>query len=915
MQILPNALLAVLVALGSLSTGCASSPSVPAPPSPLPFVPDTLDGSRPAGLRLPPDVHPLGYAVDLTVIPGEPRIAGSVDIRLRLDRPRTTLWLNAEALHVTTVMLAGQPATWAASAPDAPDAEQGFASVQLATGVPLPAGETNLHITFDAAVGHGGDSVFEVAEDGRHYVLTTFEPISARKALPCFDEPGFKVPFDLTLTVPRDAVALANAPEVESTPLDATRKRVRFARSEPLPTYLFAFAVGPFDVVSAPSVAANDWRSTPLPIRGVALHGEGARLKSQLAQVGPLVGALEAWFASPYPYAKLDVVAVPGFPGAMENAALITFDEFLMMVDPTQTPLDEQRGATTTLAHELSHQWFGNLVTMGWWDDLWLNEAFATWIANRMVDVVRPELGGEAQRLNQWRSAMSADSKASARRIRQPILSQHDMFSAFDAITYSKGASIIAMFERWAGPDAWQAGVRAYLRAHAFGNATTDDLLSEVSRVVGRDIAPPFRSFLDTSGAPVVTLTVGAPVAGKVHIAFDVERWRPAGSTASRDGPWQVPVCLAAAGIADTCVLVTAPHHEVDIALTGPTVGALVPNIGGYGYYRVVVRPESHLRAALVKPRSAAEAAALVASYSAGFASGALSAKEVLTALAPLGANSEPELVRAALALFTRIGANFIDDPDTSRATFEKRARAVFARSATRLGWAPKSRSESTEVRVLRGEVMTFLAQTARDPRVRREAARLGREVIGSGVIKREAVTPELLGTVLAVAIEDGPPALFETTLAALHTTRDPSLRAELLAALAATHDATLGAQVRALVLDPRLTETELLRPLAAQLANRTTRRAAFAWLETNFDALVRRMPPFEVGYLPFLVSGFCDATERADGERLFAPRVASLPGGPQSLAEALETIDLCRALVATQGAGVRRWLGVAVHE
>jgi len=915
MQVKQFPIEAALIALALVTASCGATPVVPTLTDPsLPIEQAQTPEPLPAGERLPADVHPLGYAVDLIIIPGEPRFGGTVAIHLRLDRARHVIWLNAEDLHVTAVSVDGQPATWSTASA----AQAGLASVTLADGKAIPAGEATLSVTYDAAVSHGGDSVFDVAEDGRHYTLTTFEPISARKALPCFDEPGFKVPFDLTLTVPFGDGAFSNTPEVDSTPLDGGRKRVRFERSKPLPTYLFSFAVGPFDVILADKLPTNDNRLSPLPIRGIALAGKGQRIKDQLAQVGPLVTALEAWFGTPYPYTKLDVVALPSFPGAMENAALILFDEYLLMVDTKRAPLDEQRGATNTLAHELSHQWFGNLVTMQWWDDLWLNEAFATWIANHMVAVVRPELGGETRRLQEWRKAMESDSKASVRKIRQPIESQHDMFSAFDAITYSKGASIIAMFESWVGAEAWRTGVRAYLKAHAFGNATTDDLLREVSRVSGRDIGPAFRSFLDNPGAPVVTLTVGAAANGKVPIFFDLQRWLPIGSTAKSEGRWQVPVCLAALAPdkkddTETCVLVTEPHQELELAFGGKSVQALIPNALGIGYYQAVVQPESLLRAALAQPRSAAEAANLVASYQAGFLSGALSAEAVLDALALLAASEEPELVRAALRIFDRIGDAFLALPadGTARIAFQQRMRKLFSDQLTRLGWAPKKADEGTEVRLLRGKVLTFLARTARDPRVRRDAARKGQEVIGNGTIKREVVTPELLGMVLAVAVEDGTPAFFDKVMATLHATREPSLRKEVMVALAATHDPKLAAQVHALALDPRVTETEALMPLGARLADASARAETFAWFEANFDQILARVPPFEAGYLPALAGGFCDATSRAEVERFFTPRVEAMPGAPRTLAETLESIDLCRALVDKQGDGVRRWLGI----
>ena len=894
------ALAATILPLGSCGTAPAREQPVGTDPAPV----DDPDFTPP-GLRLPTDVRPLGYAVDLTVIPGAARYGGTVEIRVSLDRPRRVVWVNGEDLTVTAATLGGRAATWTAI-------DGGLARVSLpADAAPEPAGETTLRITFDAGFSHGGDGVFAVSEEDRHYVLTTFEPISARKALPCFDEPGFKVPFDLTLTVPTDAVALASTSEVATTPVDGATRRVRFARTAPLPTYLLSFAVGPFDVVSAPALAPNASRAAPLPIRGGALAGRGPRLRDQLAAVGPLVAALEAWFASPYPYDKLDVVAVPGYPGAMENAALVLFDELLLMVDREHASLERQRDALGTLAHELAHQWFGNLVTMAWWDDLWLNEAFATWIANRMIAAVRPELGPETRRLDEWRSAMEADAKASARRIRQPIASQHDMYSAFDAITYQKGASLIAMFERWVGAGAWQEGVRGYLRAHAYGNATTDDLLAEVSRRVGRDIGPPFRSFLDAEGAPLVIITVGAPSHGTLPVSFEVSRWRPVGSKAAASGAWQVPVCLAGAGLdeARSCVLVTAARQDATLPFTADALAGFVPNAGGVGYYQALVRPETLRESELVRPRSSAEAAITASSYLAAFNSGALPAAAVLDALAPLAGSAEPELVRALLELLGRIGDHLVDD--TTRPAFERRARALFARPLRRLGWSPKSPDEATGVRLLRASVIDFLAGTAREPAVRREAARLGRSVVGAdGALHRERVAPEILATTLAVAVAEGDTAFFDRVMAALFASADPSLRKDLMYALAATKDPALAERARMLALDPRVTETEMLGPLKAQLADRQHRRAAVSWLEQHFDLVLARMPPFEVGFMPYLFTPLCGEGARAEVERFLGPRVEALPGAPQALLETLEVIALCTELVEAQGESVRAWLG-----
>ncbi|MFO0747947.1 MAG: M1 family aminopeptidase [Myxococcota bacterium] len=900
--------LALLTLSALAGAGCASSPPRVGPPVPAPVAADP-DRTMP-GLRLPRDVRPLGYALDLAVTPGEPRFGGSIAITIELDRPRRIIWLHGDGLHVTAASIDDRPVVYTEA-----DDDEGLASVSVAADAPpIPAGRAVLRFSYDAPVSHGGDSVFDVEEEQRHYILTTFEPISARLAWPCFDEPGFKVPWELTLTIPAGDVALSSAPELSSSAADPTHTRVRFAPSAPLPTYLFSFAVGPFDVVAAPPLAPNALRPTPLPIRGVAVHGKGPELARQLAEVGPLLQALEQWFGRAYPYAKLDVVATPGYPGAMENAALVLFDEYALFVSPTRASRDQLQGAENTLAHELSHQWFGDLVTMAWWDDLWLNEAFATWMANRIVQEVRPDLMAETHRLSEWRQAMGADAKASARRIRQPIASHHDMLAAFDAITYQKGASIIAMMEQWAGPAAWQAGVRAYLGDHAYANATTDELLAAVAAraPADRPIVEPFKSFLDATGAPQIGIDVGAPVDGKLPVTFHVARLRPVGSHADPGGGWRIPVCMAGPGLADdgsACVLVTAAEQTALVPFQGARPTALAPNAGGLGYYQAVVRPEALLRAALAAPRSPAEAAATAASYTSAFETGLLSTDEVLAALAPLASSPEPEQALAPLRLLTWVAERVASDAD--RPALRKKARALFGKSLAALGWEARAGSaESGSTELLRAALIDFMARVVRDPAVRKEAARRGRAFLGmDGATHPDAVAPDLLPTALVVALEDADPAFFEVALATLHRSQDPALRGILLAALAAVTDPALAERVRALTLDPALTDTEMLQPLKRQLDDRRLQADAWRYLRDHWDAVLERMPPFSLGFVPELVDGFCDPAARADVAAFLGPRVEPLSGAPHALAESLETIDLCIALVERQGPSARSWL------
>jgi alanyl aminopeptidase len=939
--------------LAFVLTACASAPSPreaarhdphgPAQdPSPEPVEPTP-------GLRLPSDVRPLRYGLDLHVVPGAARVSGTVTIDLQLDRSRRVIWLNAEGLEVTAATLDGRPVRFE-SLPE------GIAKVT--SDLVIPAGPATLFVAYTAPIGHGGDAIFGVEEAGLDYTLTTFEPISARKAFPCFDEPGFKVPFDLTLTVPRGHVALANTPAVEVTPLDTVpaTDRVRFARSGPLPTYLLSFAVGPFDLVDLQGGPLPATSARPaLPIRGVALRGKGPRLAHQVAEAARFVLALEQWFGRPYPYAKLDLVAVPGFPGAMENAALISFDERLMMVDPVETSLARQRGAANTLAHELAHQWFGNLVTMAWWDDLWLNEAFATWIANVMVDAVRPELDAESRRLSEWKSAMATDARAAARRIRQPIASHHDIYSAFDLITYYKGSAVLAMFERWVGPTAWQAGVRAYLGAHADANATTDDLVSAISAAAGRDIGPAFRSFLDQPGAPLVTFSAkAAPDTRGSTLSIDVQRLRPLGSSAPAS-TWILPLLTEGLGLPRELQRLPLATSHAEVPVTGAI--ELFPNAGGRGYYQVQLSPAALLASALRSARDAGESAVLAQGILAAFHAGTLPVDQALGQFDALLASArgapdsrpidpraapgregsvahpdvavggvDPEVILAALELYRWVADRVDALGDDARARFERKARATFAPFAKRLGWKPRTAQEPIALQLLRADLLRFLIDDARDPATRIDAIARAKKlfvavdgaddrVTGSRAhtpvrrFERGTLAPELVSLTLGAYVADGGRAAFDQVEAALFASTDPATRADLLDALGRARDSVPVFRLLGMVLDPRLTETELSGPLSDLLASPRTQRLALSWLELNFDAVLARLPPFEAGFLPGRLEAFCDAGTRAHLQDSFAARVASLPGGPQSLAESLESIDLCVALVEAQGPHLARWL------
>jgi alanyl aminopeptidase len=337
--------------------------------------------------------------------------------------------------------------------------------------------------------------------------MTQMEPISARFAFPGFDEPGFKTPFDISLTIPSDQVGVANTKQVKEVAAGEGWKTLTFAQTLPLPTYLVAFGVGPWDIATAPDITSNAYRSTPLPLRGIAAAGEAHRMQHVLGETPSIIHALENYYGFGYPWDKLDVLAAPDFEaGAMENAGLVTFRDWLLLLDK-DSPARNVRGSFNVTAHELAHQWTGDTVTTEWWNDIWLNEAFATWMQQKVTMEVHPEYRADLDRVDGAQGAMSNDSLVSARSIRQPITGNGDIMTAFDGITYQKGASVIAMFENYVGEKTFQKGMRAYIQKQKFGNATADDLVSSNATAADKGDAfkHAFNGVRDQSGVPYIT--------------------------------------------------------------------------------------------------------------------------------------------------------------------------------------------------------------------------------------------------------------------------------------------------------------------------------------------------------------------------------------------------------------------------
>lgn len=864
------------------------------------------EADRPEG-RLPGGVVPSRYDLSLTIVPERDEFTGSVSIDVDVREPVSVIWMHGDGLSIerASVRLADGTrldATWQQVNP------AGLAKLSLPREIAPQAAE--LSFGWSAPYSEELDGLYRVTEAGRAYAFTQFEPIAARKAFPAFDEPAFKTPFEIALTVPSGETAITAAPEKARELLDNGLVRVEFEPTEPLPTYLIAFAVGPLDVVEADPVPANEARERPLPLRGVAVDGKGKRLGYALARTGELLAALERYTGIGYPYAKLDIIAVPDFQaGAMENVGAVTFREYLLLLDESSSNR-QKRAFASVMAHELAHFWFGNYVTHPWWDDIWLNEAFATWFAAKGVQAVYPEHRPQARLFERILAVMEADSLVSARRIRQPIETSDDIYNAFDGITYRKGAAVLGMFERFVGEAAFQRGVRDYLRAHAHGTGDYRDFLAAVSENSGRDLAPAFETFLEQSGVPFIEMSQTCE-GGTARMTLEQSRYLPLGSEGDPDRTWQVPVCLRYGGDSqqrERCTLLDTAEKEIALNFCPEWV---VPNAGGAGYYRW------HVGAGIDTPvpqrpaedaQGVREQMAWVDSLQASVRAGRAGIGSVLARLTPVLGWPDPLLAEAPVPLF-RFAIDQMPGNDSERNKARSRVARPMVPVLIASNLLPAARPTTGE---LRSQWLTLMTRDARMEVLMDAAVKRARRWIEG---ERDVIDADVLGAVLEAAAIEADGARYDALSETLGEELTAGQRVAVVNALGHAIRPSAVARLRELVFSDRLRSNEVEDLLSGQAALPETRPANWDWVREHFPRLVEIMPAGHAGELPGLAKGFCSDERAAEVRVFFRPHIDELRGGPRNLAQALEAIRICAAVTENQRDSYRNWLTVGHDE
>ena len=844
--------------------------------------------------------HPTHYALDLKLDPRDTRFGGTVAITIALESPARGVYMHGRDLDIANVRTrVGNETAIAGSWNMA--LESGVAWLDF--GQEVDADEVIVEIDYDAPFDVNLSGLFKVTEQGDAYALAKSESIQARRFMPGFDQPAFKAPFDITLTIPESDSAISNAPEASVEPIEGGLKRVTFETTRPLPTYLLSLAVGSFDVVEAGMLPPNDVRSAPIPLRGFARRGKGAELALALETAPDLVRVFEEALQQPYPYKKLDIVAAPQWPsGATELAAALTYRETRILASPGIGPA-ARRSLLAIHAHEVGHMWFGNLVTPPWWDDLWLKESFASWGEGASLSEIYPGEGYELDAIVDGIRAMGLDSLASARAVREPIALNENVRNAYDSITYNKGLAVIGMVDAYFGADVFRPALGRYIEAYEDGVAGSPEFFDIIGEQTGEpDLTKAFQSFVEQNGLPLITVT---PTEAN-GISISQSRYAPLGSAITDDRLWTVPFCWVngAQGERDrACTLLSDPSQTLQ-GDPRADVDWIMPNANGTGYYRFSLPFDAWQDLGRAFDQlNAGEKLSTLDSVGAEFAAGRIDVQTVWRFIDEAVHDDERRVVQAAIREAGRFERLVANDP-AALAGYRNAVIDVFRDRYTSLD---QHGGDDAETVIMKSSLERFLIRTGQDERLRQGLADAAAAYIGlDGVTSDRTLNTDEYLSALAIGFQAYGEPFLDQMLAARESFDDPVFEQAVAYAIGQNRDPALSDRILDLALSGALGARETLSIVQGQMRQEGTRDRTWTWLKENFATYLDIIPRQRRRFSPALADRLCSESARDDLIALFEAQGDLAEGHERSLTQTVERIELCAALESAKGAEVR---------
>jgi len=845
--------------------------------------------------RLPELACPINYKLTFAPDFDKNLFAGQESISIEILKPTSEIVLNAAEIDFLSVSVTSAGKTQKAEV--SLDKSKQFAT--LAVGQPLAAGPATIQVHFTGLL---NDELrgFYLGKDekGRKYAVTQFESTDARRAFPSFDEPAYKATFDIAIIADKKHVALSNARTISDKPGPSEGKHtVKFATSAKMSSYLVAIAVGEFEAVEG--------ESDGIPIRVWGTPGKKQISGFALEAAKSFMHYYDGYFGIKYPFGKLDVIGLPDFEaGAMENTGLITFREALLLVDEKRASIALKREVADVLSHEMAHMWFGDLVTMQWWDDIWLNEGFATWMSPKPVAAWKPEWHVELETVRDTIHSQAVDSLQHTRPIQQAAETPEQIQELFDGIAYGKTAAVLRMLEAYIGPDSFRAGVQQYLKQHAYANATATDFWTTLAKASGKPVDQVMPTFVQQAGLPFVAVPAECR-SGATQVTLRQQRYffdRERFNREESNELWQVPVCLkqgSSTNAAATCRLLTEKELQFDLPGCGNWTLA---NAGAQGFYRSGY-DASNLRAItsdLEKSMTPAERIMLLGDVWASVRVG----KKPVTDYLSLAEGLRNETTRPVMSEL--VGQlEYIDHyltSDEDRLRYSAWVRDLLAPSIRRLGFDSKP-GESEEDKQLRFQVLQVAGAIGQDPEVLAWARQWTEHAL-AGNTAFDNTTAE---TAFPLAARDGDSALYDRLLEKQKQVQTPEDFYVYMGALLSFRD-------------PKLIERNLNRALSPDVRTQDTvgvigdimdlpNGGTLAWdfTKAHWDEISKLSGGFAGAGIVQATSTFCSAEEGEQVQEFFTAH--KVPSAERGLKQSLESIHNCADLKSQQSPRLAQWL------
>ena len=833
--------------------------------------------------RLPQTVRPEHYTLRLTPDLKAATFTGIETIDMNLAEPANRITLNAVELDLKSVaVIAGDKEQQAAVTLDKEKEQATFTFVDK-----LPAGKARLAIAYTGILNNELRGFYLSKTAKRNYAVTQFESTDARRAFPCFDEPAFKATYDITLVVDAGDTAISNTPIETDTPGPVEGKHtLKFAATPKMSTYLVAFLVGDFQCTTG--------ESDGVAIRSCATPDKVSLTPYALDVAEHVLHYYNNYFGIAYPLKKLDLIALPDFEaGAMENFGAITYRETDMLLDPKTASVEAKKEVALVVAHEMAHQWFGDLVTMQWWDNIWLNEGFATWMENKAVAHMHPEWNIDQTVISDLDQTLILDAQPTTRAIRAHADTREEIEQMFDGISYGKASDVLLTVENYLGEETFRQGVHNYLAAHEYGNATAEDFWGAQTATSHKPVDKIMESLVAQPGEPLITF--GVPANGKVAVAQKRSFLSPS-IVPNPAQKWTLPVCFKTASGQD-CQLLTPAETE----LKAPA-GSAFANAGGMGYYRSAY-PASVYAALVAQVESTltpSERISLIGDEWAQVRANTAAIGDYLDLASAVKADPGAEVVDEAISgvntAYTHIAASADE-----RAGLSAWIRSTYAPVYAKLG--PPAESDSSNTRELRAELFGLLGHRGQDPAVLAQA----REISARYLADPGSVEATLGQAALSVAARHGDAALFDQLQQVYETSTNPEFQEGALRLLTQFENPALVQRSLDYALSGKVRNQDSIIQFAIALRIDENRDRAWKYIQDNWEKVQTQLTPEMGGFLVRSTGNFCSADARASVEKFFAAH--KVPAADKALKHAVENIDGCIELRKLQEPKLKQWL------